>query len=130
MFLELWNAFCDWAAEALNWLENFFSKVWEAIVSWWDAICDTINDWLSDDDDEVVVIDVNTSIGADIYRTIKEQQPKVRSASKYNKREVLHFDSSTGELKEVANFETNNVQRDDDFSRDLRNDNGILRLNK
>lgn len=129
MWQKLWDAFCEWAEEAWNWLKNFLSKVWETIVNWWDAMCDTIEDWLNDDEDEVVVIDVSTRLGADIYEKIKQEQPNVRSKSKYHKREALHFDSSTGELKHVANFETNNVQYDDDFSRDLRNDNGIIRLN-
>lgn len=130
MFKELWEAFCDWASEAWNWLKNFFSKVWETIVSWWNALCDTINDWLEDDDDEVVVIDVSTQLGRQIYETIQKEQPKTRSVSKYNKMETLHFDRNTGNLKQVANFETNNIQHEDDFAKDLRKENGILRLTK
>jgi len=127
MLKEIWNAFCEWASEAWNWLKNFFQRVWERIVSWWSAICDFINDWLEDDDDEVVIIDKNSSLGSDIYRMIQQKQPNKQSVSKYNK-QALHFDKNTGELKEVANFEANSVKETDDFERDFRNNNGILRL--
>lgn len=130
MFRELWDAFCEWASDALNWLRNFFSKVWDTIVSWWDALCDTINEWLESFNDEVVAINVDTEIGKRIYEMIKDAQPNVRSISKYHKTELLHFDKETGELKQVANFETDNIQNESDFEKDLRNSDGVLRLNK
>lgn len=130
MFRELWDAFCEWASDALNWLRNFFSKVWDTIVSWWDALCDTINEWLESFNDEVVAINVETELGKNIYDMIKKAQPNVRSVSKYYQTELLHFNKETGELKQVANFETDNIQNESDFEKDLRNSDGVLRLNK
>ena len=127
MLRELWDAFCEWASEAWNWTRNFFQRVWERIVSWWNAMCELIEDWLEDDDDEAVIIDDTSSIGSDIYREICRRNPNRQSVKRYNK-QALHFDSKTGELKEVANFGANSVNERDDFERDLQRNNGILRL--
>lgn len=129
MFSELWDAFLDWASNALNWLKNFFVKIWETIVSWWDALCDTIDEWLDElfDDGEVVVIDPSTQFGRDIYEAIKTQQPERVSRNKY-KKQAMQFNSQ-GNLKKIADFEANNVRQKDDFEKDLEK-KGVIRITK
>lgn len=129
MFRELWDAFCEWASEAWNWIKNFFTKVWERIISWYSALCDYIEKWLNDEDDEAVIIDPTSDLGKQIKILIDEKQPEKQRISRYNKNGMLalHFDGD-GELKEVANFEAKTVDQIDDFERDLQKKGGVLRL--
>lgn len=128
MFRELWDAFCEWASEAWNWLKNFFTRVWDRIRSWYSALCDYIDKWLNDDDDEVVIIDTKSDLGKRIKELIDEKCPEKQSVNKYrNSMSGLHFDRY-GELKEVANFEAESVDQVDDFERDLQKKGGVLRL--
>jgi hypothetical protein len=128
MWRELWNAFCDWASDAWNWLKNFFKKIWEKISSWWDALMDTIEEWLEEWDDEVVIIDPSTSNGKDFYDLLTKYQPELNNFSSYKKKMAMRFKSSTGDLKQVSDYEAKRVDSTNDFDRDLARKGGIMRM--
>ena len=129
MFRELWDAFCDWAKEAWNWLHKFFRKAWDFIVSWWEAIGEIIEEWLENLYTEVVVVDEPSSIFDDIYERIKKECSKTTSVKSFRKKKIaLNFDTKTGTLRKVSEFDTNNVQEEDEFERQLRGNGGILRI--
>ncbi len=130
MFRELWNAFCDWAKEAWNWLHNFFRKVWDSIVSWWDAIGEIIEEWLEEEPEgEGTVVDTTTKFGQELYEEIKKQCSKTIKIGSFRQKKIaLNFDTKKGTLRKVSEFETNNVQKEDEFERQLRSNGGILRI--
>lgn len=133
MFEELWDAFCDWAKEAWNWLKNFISEKWERIVSWWDKLKDKIKRSLEKViKGEVVVIKTKTSIGQRLKKEIEKEQNRTHTLSSLESKEgviLCSFDQNA-ELKSVGSFEADSIQGSSEFDKllnDHRN-NGILRI--
>ncbi|MBO7200327.1 MAG: hypothetical protein J6V54_02920 [Bacteroidales bacterium] len=127
MFRELWDAFCEWASEAWNWLKNFFTRVWEKIRSWYSALRGDILKWLKEAKDEVVVLGGGSKLGKEILDKIKQECPDTTSIGQYeNEMTLLHFYGE--DLQEVSTYEAKTVDQTDDFDRDLQKKDGILRL--
>ena len=127
MWRELWDAFCDWASDAWNWLKSFFKKIWKEITSWWTALREFLEDLIDALTGEVEVIDPNTNIGQDIVKKIREIQPETKTMDYYDSKIVITVDKNTDGIRKVANLAAEKVKGISDFDKDLAQQ-GIIRL--
>ena len=131
MLTELLNAiykkFAQWVDKAINWAINFLSKVLQVIKNWFDALYDYIQELLQDND-ETVIIDQSTDIGAEMFEMIKEHCPKTTSINKYNRDGKIVMGVNDGTITKVEEFEAiDNQNGNTDFDKDLARD-GIIRM--
>lgn len=127
MWRELWDAFCDWASDAWNWVKNFFKRIWKEISSWWDALVNDIQE-LIEAILEVFVVDTSTPNGEKLRTELARLCPEATNFNGYKQKMMFGFDKSTHELKKVADYEAKTVNdTNTGFDRDLAK-KGIIRF--
>ncbi|MBO7200329.1 MAG: hypothetical protein J6V54_02930 [Bacteroidales bacterium] len=97
-----------------------FQLSYDTIDSWYKVVGVIIKGLLSSPQDEVVVLDGNINISNDLLKIIGVELTKKPNLV------LLHFRKE--ELLQIVRISANKILNEDDFSGDLFNNNGILRL--
>lgn len=101
---------------------------YDTITSWWSVVSNLIKEHrlLQNKTNEVVVIKSDVALVHTLLQMIDLDNDNNDKSSIY----VLVFNSKTSCLLKIFYIESNQVLSEDDFSRDLENKNGIIRLVK
>lgn len=127
MLRLIYDWFCDWADRLINWLKNFVAKIFRFIKNWFNALFDYINNMLANND-EAIIVDTKTDIGAEIFDMVCQRSPSTTSINKYNKDGKIVMGAKNGSITRVENYQADQVENSNtDFDRDLAQE-GIIRM--
>lgn len=134
---SFWDSFTDWISDVWNWLNRFFYKAYECIVSWFEAL----GDWAEEELKKLsssgkIVISQNDTI----KRIVEESEEKFGAMSpdefrragqkvkQYQDAEINGLSIDGNQITGLSAFDAREVQNPDEFRRVMEERDGLLVL--
>ena len=121
---DLINLFIEWADAALNWIYNFFKKVWGRIIDWWSTLKNWIQDQLRDSE-EVVIVDGSTPLGREIIEEIRKKQPKTNTIDGIERKYAM---TVKNDAIDKVSVHDGTPEQEGALERAMEDNDGILRI--